>query len=67
MKLRQYAILCCTCGDYKFLNYNGSSFDLSHLYIHKHAHTRTHAHPKSSFLMKTSDPIKILGKFREVN
>ena len=36
----QYAILCCICGNYNFLNYNSSSFDLSHLYnICTHTHT----------------------------
>ena len=57
LKLRQYAILFCTCGNYNFLNYNDASFDLPHLYIHQHArahththaHTHIHAHAKSSF------------------
>ena len=57
LKLRQYAILFCTSGNYNFLNYNDASFDLSHLYIHQHArahththaHTHIHAHAKSSF------------------
>ena len=71
LKLRQYAILCCICDNYNFLNHNNSSFDLSHLCMHKHTrthtHTHTHTHAKSSFLMKTSDLIKILGKLREIN
>ena len=38
LKLRQYAILCCTC--------------MSHLYIHKHtcAHTHTHTHARAQGL-----------------
>ena len=31
-----------TCRNYNFLNYKNSSFDLSHLYIHKHKRARTH-------------------------
>ena len=73
LKLRQYAISCCTCGNYNFLHHNNSSFDFSHLNIHKHmrghthTHARTHAQAQSSFLMKTSDLMKILGKLREIN
>ena len=64
----QYAILCCTCGNYNFLNYNSPSFDLSHLYnICTHTHTHTHTNAKSCVLMKTSDLIKIMGKLRERN
>ena len=42
LKFLQYAILCCTCGNYSFLSYNNSSFDFPHLCIHKDTHTHTH-------------------------
>ena len=68
LKFLQYAILCCTCGNYSFLSYNNSSFDFPHLCIHKDTHTHTHTHAcKIRFLMKSSDLVKILGKSREIN
>ena len=46
-KLLQYAILCCKSGNYNFLNYNNSSFDLPDLCIHKHTHTEAHTHTRT--------------------
>ena len=39
----------------------------THTHTHAHTHAHAHAHAKSSFLKKTSDLIKILGKLREIN
>ena len=47
LKLRQYAISCCTCGNYNFLHHNNSSFDFSHLNIHKHMRGHTHTHART--------------------
>ena len=68
LKFLEYAILCCTCGNYNFLSYDNSSFDFPHLCIHKHTHIHTYTHTcKIRFLMKSSDLVKILGKSREIN
>ena len=44
LKFLEYAILCCTCGNYNFLSYDNSSFDFPHLCIHKHTHIHTYIH-----------------------